>query len=84
MTKQVDQTLWSVIIVAFCFSAIIAIIGTSKRSIEVTDEIEVFDVEELYFDDGIPLPEIAAEVQILPEILPPLYEEPLPPLQGEV
>lgn len=84
MSKQVDQTVWAMIIVVFCFAAIFAILGTAKKSIEVTDEIEVFDVEELYIEDSEPLPEITIEVEVLPEILPPLYEEPLPPLQGEV
>jgi len=82
MSKQVDQTVWAMIIVVFCFAVIFAILGTRKQAELV--EIETFDVEELYLNDGIPLPDVAAEVEILPEILPPLYEEPLPPLQGEV
>ena len=82
MSKQVDQTVWAMIIVVFCFAVIFAILGTRKQAELV--EIETFDVEELYLNDGIPLPDVAAEVEILPEILPPLYEEPLPPLQGAV
>ena len=82
MSKQVDQTVWAMIIVVFCFAVIFAILGTHKKAELV--EIETLDVEELYFNDGIPLPDVAAELEILPEILPPLYKEPLPPLQGEV
>jgi len=82
MSKQVDQTVWAMIIVVFCFAVIFAILGTRQKS--QTVELEVFDVEELFIENSEPLPEITIEVEVLPEILPPLYEEPLPPLQGEV
>jgi len=64
-------------------AAIIAILGTSKKEV-VTNDIEVFDIESVILDDSAPLPEISVKEALLPEILPPLYEAPLPPLQGEV
>jgi len=41
-------------------------------------------VSDLYLEAGEPLPEIEFEDSILPDVLPPLYEAELPPLQGEV
>lgn len=64
-------------------AAVIAILGTSKKEV-VTNDIEVFDIESVILDDSSPLPEISVQEALLPEILPPLYEAPLPPLQGEV
>jgi len=64
-------------------AAILAILGTGKKEV-VTNDIEVFDVEDLIIQEHTPLPEITFEAETLPEILPPLFEEPLPPLQGEV
>ena len=43
-----------------------------------------FEIESIIMEDPLPLPEIDTKEALLPEILPPLYEEPLPPLQGEV
>ena len=64
-------------------AAILAILGTGKKEV-VTNDIEVFDVEDLIIQEVEPLPEITFEAETLPEILPPLFEEALPPLQGEV
>ena len=65
-------------------AAIIAILGTSKKEI-VTAAIEEIDVDDIIIiDEMMELPEIETKEALLPEILPPLYEEALPPLQGEV
>ena len=64
-------------------AAILAILGTGKKEV-ITNDIEVFDVEDLIIQEHAPLPEITFEAETLPEILPPLFDEPLPPLQGEV
>ena len=64
-------------------AAVAAIIGSGKKEV-VTNDIEVLDVEEILIIDQGPLPEIEIEAEVLPEILPPLFEEALPPLQGEV
>ena len=59
-----------------------AFIGMAKK--EVANDIEVFDIDSVIVDESGPLPEIVFEEAVLPEILPPLFDEPLPPLQGEV
>ena len=64
-------------------AAILAIVGTTKKD-GIINDIEVFDVESIVIEDTAPLPEITFEAETLPEILPPLFDEPLPPLQGEV
>ena len=65
-------------------AAILAILGTGKKEI-VTAAIEEIDVDDIIIiEDTAPLPEITYEAETLPEILPPLFDEPLPPLQGEV
>ena len=72
--------LWATLI-AFVFLAFfIALFYSAKE--EVVNEIVEFDIEDIVMDES--LPEIVFDEAILPEILPPLYEEPLPPLQGEV
>ena len=70
------------LIAVVLLAAASAIIGMSKK--EVVNDIEVFDVEELVILESAPLPLIEFEAETLPEILPPLFDEPLPPLQGEV
>jgi hypothetical protein len=88
MSRNSDGYLWAMIIVVFSFAAIIAILGTHKKAEILVEEIVPFEVDELYIEDAEPLPEVTIEAEVfpeeLPEILPPLYEEPLPPLQGEV
>lgn len=69
-------TMFAIAVVLLATAA--AIIGSSKKDKAVLTDYTI-DVE--YTD---PLPEIEFKEEILPEILPPLYEEPLPPLQGEV
>jgi len=65
-------------------AAIIAILGTGKKEI-VTAGIEELDVDDIIIIDEImELPQIETKEALLPEILPPLFDEPLPPLQGEV
>ena len=64
-------------------AAVAAIIGSGKKEI-VTNDIEVFDIDSIMIEESEALPEIVFEEAVLPEILPPLYEESLPPLQGEV
>ena len=71
------------VMAAVAIAAILAILGTGKKEV-VTNDIEVFDVEDLIIQEQAPLPEITFEAETLPEILPPLFDEPLPPLQGEV
>lgn len=71
-------------IAVVALAAIIAILGTSKKEI-VTAAIEEIDVDDIIiFEELMELPEIETKEALLPEILPPLYQEPLPPLQGEV
>lgn len=71
------------VMAAVAIAAILAILGTGKKEV-ITNDIEVFDVEDLIIQEHAPLPEITFEAETLPEILPPLFDEPLPPLQGEV
>ena len=42
------------------------------------------DVDDIIITEKGPLPEVEVKEAVLPEILPPLYEPALPPLQGEV
>lgn len=55
-------------------AALAAMIGMSKKE----------EIAELVILESAPLPIIEFEESELPEILPPLFDEPLPPLQGEV
>jgi len=71
------------IIAMVVLSAAAAMIGILKKE-TVVNEIEALDVDDIIIIDKGPLPEIEFEAEILPEILPPLYEPALPPLQGEV
>ena len=72
------------VMAAVAIAAILAILGTGKKEI-VTAAIEEIDVDDIIIiEDTAPLPEITYEAETLPEILPPLFDEPLPPLQGEV
>ena len=64
-------------------AAVAAIIGSGKKEM-VTNDIEVFDIDSIMIEESEALPDIVFEEAVLPEILPPLYEEALPPLQGEV
>ena len=70
-------------IVAVLVAAIVASLGSWKKDRTVNEIVE-FDVESIIVEDSMPLPEIETREALLPEILPPLYEPPLPPLQGEV
>lgn len=63
--------------------AAVAMIGSGKKQV-TTNDIEVFDIDSIILEESGPLPEIVFEEAVLPEILPPLYEPALPPLQGEV
>jgi len=65
-------------------ATVVAMLGMSGKKEVATNDIEVFDVEELIIQEKSPLPEVSFEAETLPEILPPLFDEPLPPLQGEV
>lgn len=71
------------IIAMVVLSAAAAMIGIWKKE-TVVNEIETLDIDDIIITDKGPLPEIEFEAEILPEILPPLFDEPLPPLQGEV
>ena len=64
MSRGVDQTLWSMVIVVFCFSAVIAIMGSWKK--DIIHEIQEAQVDITEFD------------------IENIYEEELPPLQGEI
>lgn len=75
--KMQDRLTMFAIAVVLLATAV-AIIGSSKKDRTVLSD-HTIDIE--YTD---PLPEIEFKQEILPEILPPLFEEPLPPLQGEV
>ena len=77
---QDRMTMFAMAIVILATAA--AFIGMAKK--EVVNDIEVFDIDSIIVDESGPLPEIVFEDAILPEILPPLYEPALPPLQGEV
>ena len=81
--KDIDQKLGAMVAAVICFALVIAMIGGWKKDI-ARQEIVEFDIESVVVDDPIPLPEIETKEALLPEILPPLFEEPLPPLQGEV
>ena len=81
--KDIDQKLGAAVTAIICFALVIAMIGGWKKDI-AQQEIVEFDIESIVTDDPIPLPEIETKEALLPEILPPLFEEPLPPLQGEV
>ena len=80
MKWQDRMTMFAMAIVLLAAAA--AIIGSGKK--EVANDIEVFDIDSIIVDESGPLPEIVFEEAVLPEILPPLFDEPLPPLQGEV
>ena len=77
---QDRMTMFAMAIVLLATAA--AFIGMAKK--EVTNDIEVFDIDSIIVEESGPLPEIVFEEAVLPEILPPLYEPALPPLQGEV
>jgi hypothetical protein len=81
--KDLDQKFGAMVAAIICFALVIAMIGGWKKDI-ARQEIVEFDIESIVVDDPIPLPEIETKEALLPEILPPLFEEPLPPLQGEV
>ena len=78
---QDRMTVFVMAIVALAAAA--AIIGSMKKEV-ATNDIEVFDIDSIIVDESGTLPEIVFENATLPEILPPLYEPALPPLQGEV
>ena len=75
------EKLSAAIAVVLALSLVIAMLGSWKKDIVVNESVEL-DIEDIMMDES--LPEIVFDEAILPEILPPLYEEPLPPLQGEV
>jgi len=81
--KDLDQKFGAAVTAIICFALVIAMIGGWKKDI-AQQEIVEFDIESIVVDDPIPLPEVETKEALLPEILPPLFEEPLPPLQGEV
>ena len=81
--KDIDQKFGAAVAAIICFALVIAMIGGWKKD-TARQEIVEFDIESIVVDDPIPLPEIETKEALLPEILPPLFEEPLPPLQGEV
>lgn len=74
--------------VVIALALVIALLGSWKKDIHhaameaALEEIDIDDI--IIFEEVMELPEIEAQEALLPEILPPLYEEPLPPLQGEV
>ena len=79
---QDRMTMFAIAIVILATAA--AMIGSGKKEI-VTAAIEELDVDDIIIIDEImELPEIETKEALLPEILPPLFDEPLPPLQGEV
>jgi len=78
-----QDRLTALLIVAVLMAAIWASLGSWKKERTVNEIVE-FDVESIAVEDTVPLPEIETREALLPEILPPLYEPPLPPLQGEV
>jgi len=73
--------LWAFLIAAVFIAFFIALFSSAKKEAIVNDIVEI-DIDDIVLDES--LPEIVFDEPILPEILPPLYEEPLPPLQGEV
>jgi hypothetical protein len=75
------EKLSAAVAVVIAFALVIAMLGSWKKDIVVNEIVEL-DIEDIVMDES--LPEIVFDEAILPEILPPLYEEPLPPLQGEV
>ena len=77
---QDRMTIFAMAIVILATAA--AFIGMGKK--EIANDIEVFDIDSIIVEESGPLPEIVFEDAVLPEILPPLYEPALPPLQGEV
>jgi len=87
---RLTMALLAVVVLA----AAAAMIGMAGKKEGIITDIETFDVDDLIIIDSEPLPssefdykelpEIEAEAEVLPEILPPLFDEPLPPLQGEV
>jgi len=77
---QDRMTIFAMAIVILATAA--AFIGMGKK--EIANDIEVFDIDSIIVDESGPLPEIVFEEAVLPEILPPLYQPALPPLQGEV
>ena len=77
---------WKDRLLAFLIAAVflaffIALFASAKKEAIVNDIVEI-DIDDIVLDES--LPEIVFDEAILPEILPPLYKEPLPPLQGEV
>ena len=80
---DIDQKVGAMIIAAFAAVLIIVMLGSWKEN-QNTVLIQEFDVSDLYLEAGEPLPEIEFEESILPDVLPPLYEAELPPLQGDV
>ena len=77
------EKLSAAIAIVLALALVIAMLGSWKKDIVVDDIVE-FDVASIIMEDPLPLPEVETKEALLPEILPPLYEEPLPPLQGEV
>lgn len=70
--------------VVIAFALVIAMLGSWNKDIDHV-AIEELDIEDIIIhDEMMELPEIETKEALLPEILPPLFEEPLPPLQGEV
>jgi hypothetical protein len=80
---DIDQKVGAMIGAAFAAVLIIVMLGSWKENQNAL-EITEFDVSDLYLEAGEPLPEIEFKDSILPDVLPPLYEAELPPLQGEV
>ena len=70
--------------VVIAFALVIAMLGSWKKDIDhvAIEELDIDDI--IIHDEMMELPEIETKEALLPEILPPLFEEPLPPLQGEV
>ncbi len=76
--KDIDQNLWAMVIVVFAVAGIIATIGSYNR--ERLSETQEIQIEQIYIEEA----NIDFEPEELPEILPPLFKDELPPLQGEV
>jgi len=84
--NECEEIKWQDRMTAFVIAIVVlaaaaAMIGSWKKE-RIVNEIEMLD-DIIIIDKG-PLPEIVFEEAVLPEILPPLYEPKLPPLQGEV
>lgn len=91
--KFMDRVTMGIIVVV-CLAAVVAMLGTTKRHVD-KEEMADFDVEDVITmsQDEPVWPAVVKQYDTadlslsgdeLPEILPPLFDEPLPPLQGEI